>query len=204
MTQTGEWNLRSELVPSTDEAEKILKVIKGEDEKYYTLFAFLFNAGFRISEGIHVKVSDLVNGRVRIVRRKKHTLKPSTVELSDWVWKLLTKWAEGKKGYLWPGDSAPCILARSNGRVEQICKGGHLHIRTAQTRWRFTIAKCGLYEKGRGIHQTRHYFATQLYTETRNIRAVQQALDHSSVDMSAKYAHVVDMHEQVNKMRPTT
>lgn len=204
MTQAGgEWNLQAELVPSRDEMAKILSMIRGEDERYYVLFAFLANTGLRISEGIHVKVSDLVNGKVIVVRRKKRVLKKSTMEVSDDVWKLISKWAEGKKGYLFPGNSAPCIVCRSNGKVEQICKGGHLHLRTAQTRWKLTLAKCGLHMKGRGIHQCRHYFGTQMYAETKDLRATQKALEHSSSQMTEKYAHVIDLHEKVNKVKST-
>lgn len=199
----GEWNLRPELVPARDEMSKILDLIKGEDEKYYVLFATLANTGLRVSEGMHLRASDLVNGRIRVTRRKKRRLAPSTVEVSDAVWTLLSKWAEGKKGYLWPGGSGPCILARTNGKVEQLCKGGHLHIRTAQTRWRFTIAKLGLYIKGRGIHQTRHYFGTEMYAETLDLRATQKALDHSSSTMTEKYAHVVDLKKKVNQIKPS-
>jgi integrase len=56
--------------------------------------------------------------------------------------------------------------------------------------------------KGRGIHQTRHYFATEMYAATKDLRATQVALAHSSSTMTEKYAHVVDQREKVNLVKP--
>ena len=56
---------------------------------------------------------------------------------------------------------------------------------------------------GRGIHQCRHYFATEMYSATRDIRATQVALAHSSVSMTERYAHVVDLKEKINLVKPT-
>ncbi len=53
-------------------------------------------------------------------------------------------------------------------------------------------AACGAYlaEAGTGatLHQLRHYFATALYQSSRDLRLVQEALGHSSPNVTAVYA----------------
>lgn len=199
----AEWNLATELVPNRQEMTKVLEMAKEWNPRDYVLFALCSHTGLRISEAIHLKTDDLVNGKMRVVRRKKRVLQYSSVEVSEPIWKVLAEWAQQFDGYLFPGNAKPCIIKRRNGKVDQVpnCSGGHLHIRTAQTAWRGQISRSGLYVRRRGIHQTRHYFATELYAATHDLRATQVALAHSSSTMTEKYAHVVDQREKVNLVK---
>jgi integrase len=198
----AEWNLATELVPNREEMTRVLEMAKNWNARDYVIFALCSHTGLRISEAIHIKTADLVNGKMRVTRRKKRVLQPSSVEICEPIWKLLTEWAQQFDGYIFPGNAKPCVIRRRNGKIEQVCGGGHLHIRTAQTNWRLNLAKTGLYVRGRGIHQTRHYFATEMYRATKDLRATQVALAHSSSTMTEKYAHVVQMSEQINKVVP--
>ena len=196
-----EWHLATELVPNREEMARVLDAAKNWNPRDYVLFALCSHTGLRISEAIHLKASDLVNGKMRVTRRKKRVLQPSSVEISKAIWDLLVEWAQMHEGYLFPGNAGPCIIRRRSGKVEQVCSGGHLHIRTAQTNWRGMISRAGLYMRGRGIHQTRHFFATEMYAATKDLRATQEALAHSSSTMTEKYAHVVDLREKVNLVK---
>jgi integrase len=153
---------------------------------------------------MHLRTEDLINGKMRVIRRKKRVLQYSSVEISGPIWNLLQEWAQQFDGYLFPGGAKPCVIKRRNGNVDSVpnCSGGHLHIRTGQMAWRMMISRAGLYMKGRGIHQTRHYFATEMYAATKDLRATQVALAHSSSTMTEKYAHVVDQREKVNLVAP--
>ena len=42
------------------------------------------------------------------------------------------------------------------------------------------------------FHDYRHDFATKLLRETRNLKLVQKALNHTNIKTTAKYAHVLD------------
>lgn len=42
------------------------------------------------------------------------------------------------------------------------------------------------------FHDLRHDFATKLLRETRNLKLVQKALDHSKIETTMRYAHVLD------------
>lgn len=200
----AEWNLATELVPNREEMGRVLEMAKANSPRDYVLFALCSHTGLRISEAIHVKTDDLINGKMRVVRRKKRVLQYSSVEISKPIWDLLAEWAQQFDGYLFPGGAKPCEIKRRNGKVDSVpnCSGGHLHIRTGQMAWRMMISRAGLYMKGRGIHQTRHYFATEMYAATKDLRATQVALAHSSSTMTEKYAHVVDQREKVNLVAP--
>ena len=41
-------------------------------------------------------------------------------------------------------------------------------------------------------HTLRHTFATDLYRETKNLRLVQKALGHASIQTTEIYTHIVD------------
>ena len=89
----AEWNLATELVPSRAEMSQVLEAAKNWNARDYVIFALCSHTGLRISEAIHVKTTDLVNGKMRVTRRKKRVLQPSSVEISGPIWNLLTEWA---------------------------------------------------------------------------------------------------------------
>jgi integrase len=183
---------------------RVLELAKSDNARNYVLFALVSHTGLRVSEAIHLKAPDLINGKMRAIRRKKRVLQYSSVEISDSIFKLLSEWAQMHDGYLFPGKCKPCVIKRRSGAVDSVpnCSGGHWHIRSAQMAWRLTVSRAGLWMKGRGIHQTRHYFATEMYAATKDLRATQVALAHSSSTMTEKYAHVVDQREKVNLVKP--
>ena len=51
--------------------------------------------------------------------------------------------------------------------------------------------KAGI-NKDISLHTLRHTFATDLLKETKNIRLVQKALNHSDISTTMVYTHIVD------------
>jgi len=49
----------------------------------------------------------------------------------------------------------------------------------------------GLYERGKSVHALRHSYAVELYRQSRDLRAVQKQLGHSSVQNTQIYADVL-------------
>lgn len=87
--------------------------------------------------------------------------------------------------------------------IQQVCNGGHLHIRTAQTRWRLVLTEAGGYVPGRGIHALRHNFGVELYKATHDIVKVKQLLGHENVTTTQVYATAVDTKETLEKLDGT-
>ena len=198
----GSWNLSAAKILSVEEMTKVLEVANRTCPWAYVFFATAANTGLRLSEVAHIKADDLQLGQLNVVRRKKRSLHVSTIDIKPALWKLLMEWREMFDGYLWPGASKPCIIHRSKKGVKQppeaACQGGHLALRTVQNRWALTIAEAGLKVAGRGIHTTRHHFATEMYRKTRDLRATQVALAHSSSTITERYAHCVDLKEKIH------
>ncbi len=199
------WNLDTRLVPNREEMTRILGIAKERSARTYVFLAICSHMGFRLCEVAHIKSTDLLNGKVAVTRRKKRYLQQSVVDVPDSLWPLLKDWGESYEGYIFPGASAPCVIKRSRKGVrlppEQVCEGGHLSLRVIQRDFAIIVAEAGLRMRGRGVHQTRHYFATELYAATRDLRATQVALAHSSSTMTEKYAHVVDQKEKINQVK---
>jgi integrase len=89
--------------------------------------------------------------------------------------------------------------------VDQVpnCTGGHMHIRTMQTRWRIICAEAGYAMKGRGFHMTRHHAITEYYKQYKNLREAQDYAGHSSSAITETYAHTVDLERNVRAMKGT-
>ena len=205
-TNGATWQLDTTLVPTRDQMAKVLAIAKERNARDYVFFAICSNTGLRLSEVAHIKAEDVLDGKLRITRRKKRALQPSILDVSDALWPIISEWASSFDGYIFPGTARPCIIHRTRKDKapwdEQVCPGGHVHVRTLQRAWAMVVAEAGLRKHGRGIHQTRHYFATEMYAATRDLRATQIALAHSSSSMTERYAHVVEFKEKINLVRP--
>jgi integrase/recombinase XerD len=61
------------------------------------------------------------------------------------------------------------------------------------------LRRLGLYEPGKSAHSLRHSYATELYKQKRDLRAVQKQLGHASVQTTQRYADVLveDIQEQI-------
>jgi len=66
------------------------------------------------------------------------------------------------------------------------------NIRLAIDGW---LKKAGLKEPHKSAHMLRHTCATLLYKETKDLKVVQETLRHSTINMSGKYAHLMEREE---------
>lgn len=100
-----------------------------------------------------------------------------------------------------PDEIQEWIEFSSKEVQDQVCQGGHLHLRTVQSRFRLLASQVGAYVPGRGIHSFRHAFAIQLWKKTRDLMLVKQMLGHEQVTTTQVYATCVDTKEKLGKMR---
>jgi site-specific recombinase XerD len=161
------------IVLSRDEAAQFLRAIKSL--KYRAVLSLCYGAGLRISEALHLKVSDIDSKRmmIRVQQAKGHKdryvmLSPKLLELLREYWK-----AERPITWLFPrrGIDSPlgaCTLQHACQRVR----------RDSSVRKPITP------------HTLRHSFASHLLEAGANIRTIQLLLGHNSLQTTAVYTHV--------------
>ena len=178
----------------------------------YEFMAIAVNTGLRLSEVAHIEKGDVLPSRIMMTRRKKRHLQAAPIEVMPAVMEILRRRASGvEDGYIFPGRAQPCIIHRSKTHrdtkvrtqwTEQVCIGGHCSLRSIQRRWRLLITELGLYKYGRGIHSLRHTAITEIYRLTKDLRKAQVFAGHSSSKITEVYAHVLDLQESLNVMKP--
>ncbi len=161
------------IVLSRDEAALFLAAIK--NLKYRAILSLCYGAGLRISEALHLQVSDIDSNRmmIRVRQAKGHKdryvmLSPKLLELLREYWKK-----ERPSTWLFPGR----------------CKDHPLDATTLQHVCRLARNDSGI-TKPVTPHTLRHSFASHLLEAGANIRTIQLLLGHNSLQTTAVYTHV--------------
>lgn len=203
------WRLSDAKLVTRKEVERILAWIKRRDPDGYLLIVTSANSGLRISEVLHLRTKDVLptTPAILVTRRKKKKFHQETLPLAPDIHALLVaRVKQLRSGWLWPGRAGKCCVARKRlGKIirrEWICQGGHLHKRSAQRIWEEASDDLKIRRPLRGIHSLRHYAITEFYRMNRDLRAAQVYAGHSSSAVTEVYTHVVDLEDQVHKIKP--
>jgi site-specific recombinase XerD len=151
----------------------------------WMLIDVLTSSGLRAAEAADLRVGDIraSNGESAIYVRNGKGGKSRVVQVPDSLrvhlktylaWKLSIGEAVGPDDYLFVGQRG----AWSAWAVGAIVKR---HLR-----------RLGIYQKGKSAHSLRHSYATELYRQQRDLRAVQKQLGHASIQTTQIYADVTD------------
>jgi integrase len=186
------WKLSGEKLLTREEVKRVLECVKFNDPRDYHFFALAANTGLRVSEMVPLRWTDFHPNSYELIvtRRKRKKLAPEPMALSITMTRLLEgrmkKCGPHRQGFIFSGFDH-----------------GHVSIREMQRHWKDYLVSLKLYRPGRGIHILRHYAGTEFYSKTRDLRATQVFLGHSSSVITETYAHVVDMRERIEKVEPT-
>jgi integrase/recombinase XerC len=189
------WKLSSEKLLTREEVKRVLRCAECNDDSDYHFFALKANTGLRVGELVALRWRDFHPNSYELIvtRLKKRKPSPEPMAISIAVTKLLT---ERSRSYDWrPTQKSSFIFPGLDH--------GHISIREMQRHWKDYLVSLKLYRPGRGIHILRHYAGTEFYSKTRDLRATQLFLGHSSSAITETYAHVVDMRERIEKVEPT-
>jgi site-specific recombinase XerD len=161
------------VVLSPDEAALFLAAIKSL--KYRAILSLCYAAGLRISEALHLQVSDIDSKRMMIRVRQAKGHKDRYVMLSPKLLELLREYWKKERPTTWlfPGR----------------CKDHPLDATTLQHVCRLARSDSGI-TKPVTPHTLRHSFASHLLEAGANIRTIQLLLGHNSLQTTAVYTHV--------------
>lgn len=201
------WRLSNERLYLRNEVGEVFSFIKSKSQSDYAFFACAANVGLRISEILHIRSENVRSQELEVVRRKKKVLRSEPILLHSAIATILVRLAnEVGDGWLWPGRSHGCWRERrKEGQIvgkEQICEGGHVSKREMQRRWTEYVDELHLGRRGRGAHGLRHFAITEFYRMHKDLRAAQEFAGHSSSAITERYAHVIDMADKINKVKP--
>jgi integrase/recombinase XerD len=143
--------------------------------KYRMILMTAYSAGLRISEVVHLQVSDIDSQRMVIRVRQGKRKKDRYTILSPVLLQMLRHWwvAARPTSYLFPGRS-PDQPSRVTS-IQNACKEAQ--------------QKAGI-DKRVTPHTLRHSFATHLLEAGTDLRVIQELLGHSSPRTTAMYTHV--------------
>jgi site-specific recombinase XerD len=158
---------------SRAEIEKILAVTG--NLKHKLLLMLTYSAGLRVSEVIHLKISDIDPERKTIHIRSAKGRKDRYTLLANRAENLLNQILDLRKE-----DRFIFISNTTKTR---------LSIRTAQKIFENAVHKAKIF-KHTSIHSLRHSFATHLMESGVHIRAIQKLLGHKSSKTTERYTHV--------------
>ena len=148
--------------------------------------------GLRTVEIHRMNVEDINREQTTILIRGKG--KNSMLYPRQDTFALLLKYLQlNESTYINEGNFnfTPVFTSTSNNKTGN--RISRQAIRDAINQW---LNQANYKEKGKSGHMLRHTCATLLYKETRDIRAVQETLRHSSINISSRYAHLTEREEQ--------
>jgi site-specific recombinase XerD len=143
--------------------------------KHKAALSIAYGCGLRVSEIVHLKVSDIDSARMLIRVEQGKGRKDRYVMLSPDLLELLRRWwrAARPQGWLFPGrDPGQPITSR---QLDRACKAA---------------AATAALDKRVSMHTLRHSFATHLLERRTDIRVIQVLLGHKKLDTTARYTRV--------------
>ncbi len=182
---TLEQNGASVTIPQIKRETRLLEILGPEqlervfaaprNLKHRVLLMTAYGGGLRVSELVHLKVTDIHSDRMMIRVKQGKGKKDRYTLLSKRLLGELRSYWEIKRPPVW------------------LFPGIHLHkpgcARIAQKAYAKAVAKAGITRKG-GIHTLRHCFATHLLEAGEDIRTIQLLMGHSSILTTVRYLQV--------------
>lgn len=143
--------------------------------KHRAMLSTAYSSGLRVSELMHLRVTDIDSANMRIHIRRGKGGAPRTAILSKSNLLLLREyWKEYRpKEWLFPGQDPKKPL----------------HNRTAQHVYNDAVKRAGIVDGG-SMHTLRHSFATHLLNRGENINTIRELMGHASLTSTTIYLHV--------------
>jgi integrase len=153
-------------------------------DDYRPILEFASAAGLRLNECL-LRWSE-VNWEARKIEKQGKGGKRISVPITDTIREIL-----------WPlrGHHPEMVftyIAKRTRKAQKLVKGQRYPVTYSgiKSAWKRIRASAAVADFR--FHDFRHDFATKLLRETRNLKLVQQALNHADVKTTTKYAHVLD------------
>jgi len=174
---------KAKRIPEVLTSDEIKALLAQPNPRYVTglrnlcLMRVMLDAGLRASEVLKLTVFDITwqSGKLKVVEGKGK--KDRILWLNEDCLILLQQWREKR-----PNQSNTLFTTLDGSPIDD------RYLRRMVKRYGEKAAIA----KDVHPHMLRHTFATDLYSQTKNIRMVQKALGHSDLATTMIYTHIVD------------
>jgi len=171
-------------IPSVLSQQKIEALLQAADTtkplgiRNRTIFELIYSAGLRVSEAVHLDITDIFfqEGIIRVKGKgNKERMVLFGAEAAQWL-----------KRYL--AEVRPILAGHKHPRALFLAKSGKRLSRKGI--WKNYSLLAILAGTGSKLHTLRHSFATELLAGGANLRQVQELLGHADLATTQIYTHV--------------
>ncbi len=163
-------------LPKVISEEKILSgLLSIKNIKHKAILMTAYSAGLRVSEVIHLKITDVNSDRMQIFITCAKGKKDRMVPLAKVTLQILREYVKAYKPKEWLFEGQSAKQAYSS--------------RSAQAIFNEIYKKMGL-PKTISFHSLRHSFATHLLENGTDIKYIQEMLGHNDITTTLRYTHV--------------
>ena len=160
---------------SPEERDRLLKAAEAYDRHWYEWIVVGLGTGLRLGNIAGLKRKH-VNFQDKLITVRQKGGRLFTTPLSDGVAELLRQIPENGTEYFWINE-----------------KTGKPYLRTSQDTW-YKIRRDARIDPKFRLHDLRHDFGTQIYSRTRDLKMAKEALGHSNIKTTERYAHLLPSH----------
>ena len=174
------------VVLSVDEVHRVLGCLR--KPRYRVCLSTIYACGLRVSEGVHLQVTDIDSSRMLIHVRNGKGGKDRYVPLPEPILAMLRAYWRTHRHPTWlfpatPDDGQPLAAAEAPMSADVLAQA-----------FRAAVKDSGI-QKNATVHTLRHSFATHLLEAGVSLRQIQVWLGHSSPKTTAVYAHLTSKTE---------
>jgi len=167
-------------LPDILTAQEIVTVLSHVHKRHYRVFLYtVYTLGLRLSETLHLKVSDIDGGTNRVHIREGKGCKDRFVILPNNTYKVLRQFwkTHQHKKWIFPSLQSDHDCPMDKGSAQKAMK---LALQSANIHKRVSI------------HNLRHSFGTHSLEAGMDLRSLQELLGHESPKTTALYTQMTD------------
>ena len=172
------------VVLSRDEVQHVLSCVRVP--RYRVCLTTIYACGLRVSEGVHLRVSQIDSARMLLHIQGGKGGKDRYVPLAQRTLTLLRAHCRTHRHPLW--------LFPAPWTGQPVTKP--MAVQAVQRAFRLAVAQSGL-QKPASVHTLRHSWATHLLEAGVNLRVIQAWLGHTSPSTTALYTHLTRKTEEL-------
>jgi integrase len=192
-------------VLTREEVQRLLRAIR--EPRFRTILRLIYVCGLRVSEAIHLEVTDIKRDGPMLHLKKTKFSKERLVPLPSWAYRDLQEFWKTHRHPKWVFPGVGRGWRETPGSAQRLAQASTpMGVGSIQHCVRLARAEARL-PKSTHVHTLRHSYATHLLEEGVNIRLISAYLGHTSIETTTVYLHLTAVNEAaaraaLDRLRP--